>query len=404
MSTNKINILLSDSLRKHNEDIEDNILDTFGHWNMKNDYVICNIDDIQKEKTYYVCYRTYGYPSHDLENKEFEIPSDIINLYKEGYDIKFLLVTFHESDSPLAIINIKKYANSIGIDEKQFYLFCGNDLIDNLKQQQNSNINVYSNNHIPVGIARVFEHAGSWGYDTERDCLFQCYNRAFKSHRVAIVLFLKKENLLDKVDYSFLQGYRLKDYYNVEDDCIDYFKSSDTPIIDETENEVYDKEAEWLYAITSKKSKFENFEFDKNGPQHDLTYKNNLYKHAYINIVTETQYEWKDVIHITEKSTQPLWFYQIPIILATHGHIKRMREKFEFDWFDDVVDHSYDLEENPSKRFKMIQSEIIRLSKIENEIKDFFKHNFKRFEHNRNVIKKLINDDSDKNFIKSLAI
>ena len=81
-----------------------------------------------------------------------------------------------------------------------------------------------------------------------------------------------------------------------------------------------------------------------------------------------------------------------------------MREKFEFDWFDDGVDHSYDLEENPSKRFKMIQSEIIRLSKIENEIKDFFRHNFKRFEHNRNVIKKLINDDSDKNFIKSLAI
>jgi hypothetical protein len=52
----------------------------------------------------------------------------------------------------------------------------------------------------------------------------------------------------------------------------------------------------------------------------------------------------------------------------------------------------------------MIQSEIIRLSKIENEIKDFFKHNFQRFEYNRNVIKKIINDDSDKNFIKSLAI
>jgi hypothetical protein len=142
MSTNKINILLSDSLRKHNEDIEHNILDTFGHWDMKNDYVICNIDDIEKEKTYYVCYRTYGYPSHDFENKEFEIPSDIINLYKEGYDIKFLLVTFHESDSPLAIINIKKYANSIGVDEKQFYLFCGNDLIYNLKEKANSNINV----------------------------------------------------------------------------------------------------------------------------------------------------------------------------------------------------------------------------------------------------------------------
>ena len=180
MSTNKINILLSDSLRKQHEDIEDNILDTFGHWDMKNDYVICNIDDIQKEKTYYVCYRTYGYHSQDLENKEFEIPLDIINLYKEGYDIRFLFVTFHESDSPDAIIDIKKYVNSIGIDEKQFYIFCGNDLIDNLKQQANSNINVYSNNHIPVGIARTFEEAGSWGYDTERDCLFQCYNRAFK--------------------------------------------------------------------------------------------------------------------------------------------------------------------------------------------------------------------------------
>ena len=41
------------------------------------------------------------------------------------------------------------------------------------------------------------------------------------------------------------------------------------------------------------KSPEENFEFDQGGPQHNLSYQNNIYKKfPYFNIVTETQFEW----------------------------------------------------------------------------------------------------------------
>ena len=39
------------------------------------------------------------------------------------------------------------------------------------------------------------------------------------------------------------------------------------------------------------KSPEENFEFGTGGPQHNLSYQNNIYKNKYFNIVTETQFE-----------------------------------------------------------------------------------------------------------------
>ena len=66
-----------------------------------------------------------------------------------------------------------------------------------------------------------------------------------------------------------------------------------------------------------------------------------------------------------------------------------MRELYDLDMFDDFIDHSYDLEEDSNKRFIMIIDEILRLSKLQNELPKFFEQNKKRFESNREKIKNI---------------
>jgi hypothetical protein len=52
-----------------------------------------------------------------------------------------------------------------------------------------------------------------------------------------------------------------------------------------------------------------------------------------------------------EKSFLPLFTARIPIILSSKGHIEIMRSE-GFDFFDDLVDHSYDQKTKPVDRIK----------------------------------------------------
>ena len=64
-------------------------------------------------------------------------------------------------------------------------------------------------------------------------------------------------------------------------------------------------------------------------------YKNGLdyFKNTYINIVTETYFDFKKYdIHITEKSFKPFYYFQLPIFLAPPNHIKMMREEYDLDF------------------------------------------------------------------------
>ncbi len=64
---------------------------------------------------------------------------------------------------------------------------------------------------------------------------------------------------------------------------------------------------------------------------------------------------------ITEKSYKALCWRQLPVWYAVPGLVERIREQ-GFDVFDDVIDHSYDLEVDPWKRMVMVLIEIKRLT------------------------------------------
>lgn len=69
-----------------------------------------------------------------------------------------------------------------------------------------------------------------------------------------------------------------------------------------------------------------------------------LYDYAWINIVTETQYIESPGI-ISEKTIFALLSRQIPIIIGYRGMVEHCRQ-LGFDMFDDIVDHSYDDEDD----------------------------------------------------------
>ena len=399
-----INFIL-DSLSNTNYHKSMGVIDT--HFEGE-DYVIYDSTITDKNLDYICVIGTNGYPSFNIdfplrnkhttlppinEDDSQQIPKILVDKYHDGFKICFVFFTTDESDCPEAPQILADYADYLGIKQKHFYLSTGNSLLEQRKQLYNVDVNVNSNNCIPRVMSGTMDKETSYPFTKEREKLFQCYNNMAKQWRFAIYTFFNKENLLDKVDLSLL-GHK-----NLLKERPEFFRNVlDTRVWDE-----------WfkigMNSIQNKiclKSKFENFEFMNNGPQHSLTYQHNLYKHAYINVVTETQFYWEGVEHITEKSIQPFFFYQIPIIIATPNHIKNMKEKWGLDFFDDIVNHSYDSIEDSVLRFHKITKEILRLSKMENEIRKFVIDNQDRFEKNKEIIRQIRYSKSDEDFWKNI--
>ena len=108
-----------------------------------------------------------------------------------------------------------------------------------------------------------------------------------------------------------------------------------------------------------------------------------------------------DVIHITEKSFSLFSFIKYQLLLKSHNHIKQMETEFGLDFYRDLVDHSYD-DENELKRFKKISLEIERLYSIKDEVINYYKSNKERFEKNKRIIENLPNNISDLKFFNTL--
>ena len=71
--------------------------------------------------------------------------------------------------------------------------------------------------------------------------------------------------------------------------------------------------------------------------------------------------------------------------MATPNHIKYLKETYNFDMFDDLVNHSYDSELDDKKRIKMIVDEIGRLRDEKELVKDFYRNNIERIKNNRKI-------------------
>jgi hypothetical protein len=109
------------------------------------------------------------------------------------------------------------------------------------------------------------------------------------------------------------------------------------------------------------------------------------YHNKILNVVTEnvsgfdSDCSHYNTVTFTEKAWIPLKLHQIPLYISLPGYVSTIRD-LGFDVFDDIVNHSYDMEQNPFIRMKMVVDELERLLKL--DLIDFYNKNRIRFIHN----------------------
>ena len=351
-----------------------------------------SIDDVTVDENFYyiVSYNTNAL--NDVLDDTFIISNKAIECCKHK-NLKILFVNFHEVNNQefYALQRLVKYISDLGLNEDNFYYVNNNSKLEEYRSILNTKIHTHTSIVLFEMLANKLNKNKSI-FKPNKEFFFSCHNRLCRPHRIQTLCFLKKYNILKNTDWSFidtqlnsLQQTQLGDltgYFTFVADEIDFFKNVGLK---------YSK-----YEIT----KIDSLQLDGGNITSVVT--PDCYTNSYINIITETNFYLSE-IHISEKSFRPFYFMQLPIFVATYGHVKYLKKKFGFDIFDDLIDHSYDLEENNSKRMKMVLEEIKRLNNNKDLVIDFYKKNKNRFEKNLDLFQKAYNKKETLNFFKSLS-
>lgn len=374
-------------------------------WYEVENYKICDIGEItdrRDENFYHLVHVNYYLSQFILENKNFPLTEKIQILLKKNRNLKVIFLTEHECDMEYVIKLADYQLKMVGIPSDQVFIINGNQLLPQLKDEIGSKINVHVSNRLQLVITRnIVNFCDGYPFKNNKEKTFMCYNRNLTMHRLGILTALKHYNLLDDTDWSFLRGSRLSamklENGDINPDIL--LNVFDNDLVQETKNSL-----NYFNNIEIKKSEFEDYEIDTPGGGQDwnIMFEKNPYKHSYINIVNESQFEKSNLIHITEKTLIPFYYSQFPLIVATHQHIKKTKELYGFDFFEDFFDLSYDNEPNPQKRMRMIIDEIVRVSKKKDQLHGFYQSSKKRFKYNRDIVTSLYDDKTDYNFFQSL--
>jgi hypothetical protein len=355
-------------------------------------YNSCSLNDVKSNpsKKYYFIYYSSETNLSDLSiklNENSKELHELIDLFKQ----KNVRIIFMDEAEGVHHGFIEEFSNSLKklkIPKKRI-LYINNDaLLPSLSENLNfigkkwhflfSNT---SNGYI--------EHSIDLEFKKDREFVFLTKNKILKPHRLLILAFLKKHDLLKVSNYSALvkeSMYRTNSYEKIQ-----YL--FDTNILNEFQKYLPEILEEDVVETKYEKGKYniEDIESINYAGAHDLR----DYESSYINITTESNYNFSKspmgdsgkFIHISEKSLKPFSMLQLPIIVGVPHHIKYMRELYNFDMFDDFIDHSYDNEIDDVIRMRKLHSEILRVSSLKNKLPLYFKTNKNRFINNREIIK-----------------
>ena len=222
-------------------------------------------------------------------------------------------------------------------------------------------------------------------------------------HRLDLLTLLDANGLLDSniIDWSFTfkNDTNFEDTTQANNFLINQFKQ--TSLLDLSD---YNLNNSFKRVCISKKSSYYEPNNDFRISALDSYGKESMesYEESYINIITETHFNEKN-IHITEKSFKPFYLHQLPIFLANQNHIKTLKKEYGLDVFDDLIDHSYDNEEDNLKRLYMVYNEIKRLSEIKDDIKQYYSDNIDRIKKNRQIIKEAWLSNKTTNYFINLT-
>ena len=361
--------------------------------------VFSDIEDVQKypERKFYYILDT-GTQLKEVINQIGGLPlTDVIkDCLRNFNNLKVILLNPHESDSPDVLSFLDEKIIEEGLNTEQFYLVNNNYKLKENKKILGSKINVHTIKYLPKG---NLAYMSRFKHEIQNGKLFNfmCFNRNPGAHRIILLCMLKEKNLLDCFDWSLLRGFRIRYLFEKE-----YFGAIDLylgGILDKTEFTKYTQDIKYFTDLGTKKSQMEEYLEIKTDVQHndlpgEKIFSENPYQKSYINVTTESDF-YNEVIHITEKTFIPFYFFQLPIIVGNYQMVKKIREEFGFDFFDDFIDHSYDDEPNHKKRLEMIVDEIERLNTNPEKIKEFYINNNDRLIRNNQICLEIAKGKTD---------
>lgn len=344
-----------------------------------NKYKECNLLDAYEnpnEKYYYFISRlsTFSFFENTIPFTE-----SLMTALKTLNNVYVVLLNEHESVDEENFIKLNEFLIRLDINGTKIHLINNNSLLDFYKSKYNSKINVLSTKFLPIFYSKLL-NKHKIEFSSEREFLFLCHNKRMKSHRVNILAFLKKTNIIKDTDWSFVLD---------KDTNLDFDLS---PSLKE--------EIDNILQNGTVKSKYEVNHIFKFGDLGDYICED-TFRNSFVNITTETNFITED-IHITEKSFKPFFFYQIPVFLSSAFHVKNLKEIYGFDLFEDIINHDYDNEINFKKRFSLVCDEIERIYNNKDEIKKFIINNKDRFLKNSEIVSNIINDKTDYSYFESL--
>jgi hypothetical protein len=345
----------------------------------------CTLDEaiLNKDKTYvYFLFKQSDYTYSD--SKRY-LDKKFINALRENNNIKLIYFIEDESIDFENFRLIDSYCEFENLNQRSVYVYNNNANMDFFIKKIGSKLNVFKSSFLPITYSKKFIDFNI-EFKPDKKFLFLVQNKRLKNHRFATMCFLMKNNILSKTDWSFIENHMLGEF--------DFFKSIFLHnLLDDSS--VYENEIKVLSNTILKKNHYETI---NNESKYIKDFINaETFLDSYINITTESHFIESD-IHISEKSFKPFYFYQFPIIISTYGHVKKMRELYNYDFYDDIINHSYDAEIDPKKRLNMVFDEILRLSSIESEIINYYKSNVYRFEKNKMITQELKNINESKFF------
>lgn len=367
----------------------------------KNDeyYNRCDIYDFKKNQdTQYLFVLSVHMLNWDVFGDLLLLKNTFSNLLRDllfAKNVKCAFVDVHESDDLTQLKRINKIFSRFNIDKTKVWFLNNDSNIEAYVIKNKLGLQVKKIHHLATTFTHsLFYNQFEFQPKTDSNSFFLCINKRAKMHRVLTLSYLKNMGLLDQTNYSLLE--------NMGDEDEDFHK-----IIGHQElNRIKDD----VDFILKNRPKQTNYEAIKNT---DLVNVENYvfagiielddYKEPLINITGESMYETES-IHITEKSFKPFGLCHLPILVASPFHVKKMKEHYGLDFFDDLIDHSYDSEIDHGKRLLMIVDEIKRLYTIKDEVITFYNLNKDRFIKNRKLVESITNEKWDYNFFKETIL
>jgi hypothetical protein len=321
--------------------------------------------------------------------------SDLLRDLLFANNVKCVFVDVHESDELNELKLISRIFNKLNIDKTKVWFLNNDSNIESFVKENKLGLSVKKIHHLATTFTHsLFYNQFKFTKKKDSDSFFLCINKRAKMHRVLTLSYLKNLDLLSKTNYSLLE--------NMGDEDEDFHR-----LIGYTELERIQSDVDYILTNRPKQTKSEEIN------NKDLVNVENYvfagiidlddYINPLINITGESMFE-TDSIHITEKSFKPFGLCHLPILVASPHHVKKMKEHYDLDFFDDLIDHSYDNELDHGKRLLMIRDEISRLYGIKETVIDFYNSNKDRFEKNRLRVEDITKEKWDYKFFKDYIL